>query len=72
MDIILFYKQRRRVSWVGGGGWEERRDVGMRMGIIVQHFYAQARILSQEAPVRLIIDFLINHLRVWLFVFLTG
>ena len=41
----------------------------MRMGIIVQNFYAQARILSQEAPVRLIIDFLINHLRWWLFVF---
>ena len=58
---------------MGGGRWgEERRDVGMRMGIIVQHFYAQARILSQEAPVRLIIDFLINHLRLWLFVFLTG
>ena len=72
MDILLFYKQRRRLSWVGGGGGEERRDVGMRMGIIVQHFYAQARILSQEAPVRLIIDFLINHLRLWLFVFLTG
>lgn len=53
----------------GGGRGEERRDVGMRMGIIVQNFYAQARILSQEAPVRLIIDFLINHLRWWLFVF---
>lgn len=33
----------------------ERRDVGVRMGIIVQHFYAGARIHTQEALVRLII-----------------
>lgn len=66
MDIILFYKLRRSLSWVGG---EERRDVGVRIGMIVQDFYIGARILSQEVLVRLIIDFLINHLRWWLFVF---
>ena len=63
MDIVLFYKLRRSFSW-GEGRWgEKRRDVGVRMGIILQHFYAGARILTQEALVRLIIVFLINHLR---------
>ena len=65
MDIILFYKLRRSLSRVGG---EERRDVGVRIGVIVQDFYVRARILSQEVLVRFI-DFLINHLRWWLFVF---
>lgn len=66
MDIILFYKLRRSLSRVGG---EERRDVGVRIGVIVQDFYVRARILSQEVLVRFI-DFLINHLRWWLFIFL--
>ena len=65
MDIILFYKLRRSLSRVGG---EERRDVGVRIRVIVQDFYARARILSQEVLVRFV-DFLINHLRWWLFVF---
>ena len=63
---LLLYKLRRSLSRVGG---EERRDVGVRIGGIVQDFYVRARILSQEVLVRLFIDFLINHLRWWLFVF---
>lgn len=66
MDIILFYKLRRSLSRVGG---EERRDVDVRIGMIDQDFYVGARMLSQEFLVRLFIDFLINHLRWWLFVF---
>lgn len=55
-----YYKLRRSLSW-GKGSGEKRRDVGVRMGIIVPaHFYEG---LILEALVRLIIVFLTKYLR---------